>query len=833
MNPMQIAKRTRTLRALGLLAAVTGLVFVMGLGAASGQNPAQRAALERLRQAHRHIPLPNGVEATSVPLDQPGGLAFDSAGDLFIADTNDNVIREVNVAGIISTIAGDGEQGFGGDGGPATSALLDSPVGVAVDSNGNLYIADTHNQRVREVLASNGNIVTVAGTGIAGFSGDGGAATAALLDLPTALAVDKNGNVYIADTGNHRIREIIGTTINTVAGDGQQTYSGDGGLATAAGLDSPDGVAVDAAFNIYIGDTHNQRVRTVSFSTGIIATLAGTGIKTFTGDGSAASAAFARPQGVAVDASGNVYVADSDNDRIRTITSGTVTTIAGNGTEGFSGDLGTSTGASLDTPRAIGLSGSSVIFADTNNNRVREVINGTVNTIAGLAPAATESLVISGPLSIVYGTGTLTATFSNGANTATGLITFYNGEGSNPSLIGSASLSGNAASIATGTLSAGEHYIVASYAGDANNAPIASGVYVYVISPQPLTLVANTLRLLYGQTIPTLTGTLTGVLPQDAGNVTAVLSTTATSTSAPGTYPIAATLSGSAASNYTVTLGTSSGSVVISQAPTVTTLSTNSATPIVGANFTLTATVASTTSGTPTGTVNFFNGTRQLNPSPVALSNGVAALTVTSLPTGALTLTAVYTGNIDFIASASSLVTGSEISPDFGIAASPSTQTVIPTQSVNYTLTLTPINPTFVYPTSLSASGLPSGVTATFTPSSIAAGAGVATSVLTLSASDVAKLEPANQPFDGLPVSAALSLLILPFALGRRARKAATKLSRAARLSIALLALAATGVISGCGGGGFFNHTTQSYTVTVTATSGPETHTTSLTLTVQ
>ena len=219
----------------------------------------------------------NGVQATTVPLSLPGGLAYDSLGNLYIAATNDHVVRVVSPTGVINTYAGAGAQGYSGDGGAATSAQLDSPAGIAVDSSNNVYIADTHNNRIREVLASTGAINTIAGTGAAGFAGDGAAATAALLNYPTSVAVDSAGNVYIADTHNHRIREIKSGTISTVAGDGEQFYSGDGGLATAAGLDSPNGVAVDSAFNIYIGDTHNQRVRLVTFSTGTITTLAGTG----------------------------------------------------------------------------------------------------------------------------------------------------------------------------------------------------------------------------------------------------------------------------------------------------------------------------------------------------------------------------------------------------------------------------------------------------------------------------------------------------------------------------------------------------------------------------
>ncbi|MGO9231164.1 MAG: Ig-like domain repeat protein, partial [Bryobacteraceae bacterium] len=747
MNPTQTARLTRAWRALPLLAMAAGLVFALGTTEARAQNAAQRAALERLSHRHANTAPVNGVEATTVPLVQPTGLAFDTAGNLYIADTGDNVVREVNLAGIISTVAGDGEQGFGGDGGAATSALLDSPNGIAVDSNGNLYIADSHNNRIREV--SGGVIATIAGTGAAGFSGDGSAATAATLSYPTAVAVDSNSNVYIADTNNHRIREITGTTINTVAGNGSQFYSGDGGPATAAGLDSPNGVAVDAAFNIYIGDTHNQRVRMVTFATGIITTLAGTGVQGFTADGPAASAALALPRGVAVDASGNVYVADSDNNRIRTISRGQVTTIAGNGSEGFTGDSGPSTSASLDTPHSVIANGSEILFADTENNRVRQVTSGTLNTIAGPPGSGTESLLIGSAFSTLYGTGTLTATFSNGGLTGTGLVTFYDGEGASPAVIGQAPLTHNAATVNTGTLSAGTHYIVAAYAGDANNAAIISGVYVFVVAPVQLTAVANAVNLLYGQAIPALTGTLTGVLQQDAGNVTAVFSTAATITSAPGSYPIAVTLTGSAAGNYTVVPGAGSGSVAIAQAPSITTLTASSTAPVSGTAITLTATVASSTSGTPTGTVNFFNGATLLNSTPAPLSGGIATLALNTLPVGTLSLVAVYSGDVDFTSSSSSKLTGSVVSPEFSIAALPAAQTVLPTQSVHYTITLTPVNPTFVYPVSLSASGLPAGVTASFAPSSIATGAGASTVTLTLSAGSQARLEKGRQSFAG------------------------------------------------------------------------------------
>jgi hypothetical protein len=775
----------------------------------------------------------NGVQATTVPLLIPGGLAYDSLGNLYIAATNDHVVRVVSPAGVINTYAGTGAQGFSGDGGAATSAQLDSPTGIAVDSNNNVYIADTHNNRIREVLASTGVINTIAGTGAAGLGGDGGAATSAVLNYPTAVAVDSAGNVYIADTNNHRIREIKSGTISTVAGDSEQFYIGDGGLATAAGLDSPNGVAVDSAFNIYIGDTHNHRVRLVTFTTGIITTYAGTGVKTYTADGVAANTSgLARPRGLAIAPNGTLLIADSDNDRVRSVSGGNIATVAGNGQQGFSGDIGLATAATIDTPRAVAATANnSVVLSDTENDRVRAMdVNGDLITIVGFAPAGNESLAPGGAAtSMVYGTGSLTATFKFNSNAATGNTTFYDTVGSTPLQVGSpVAMSSNIASFSTGTLSAGQHSIEAIYAGDANNAPAASGVFDVTVTPLAIGATANSFSIVYGVTIPTLTGTLSGVLAQDSGNVTLGLRSMATAASAPGVYPISAALTGSAAGNYTVTL-MPAANVTITQANSATLLTTSTATPYQAVPVTLTATVSDSSTGstgTPTGTVSFYDGAALLGTSSVGA--GVATLSTAAFPLGTSTVTAVYSGDTNFTGSTSNAVTETGSSEDFTFVlvpsvGYPSTQTVAPGGSATYNYIVTPSLPTFPQLVTFTVSGLPPGATYTLTPSSVPAGSGAAPMTMVVTTTNpLAQLSSHGDRWMSLTMPL---LLLLPFAGVKRTGDVVERPHRTPRLLVLVLLLTGlVGALAGCGAGGLFGSEPQTYTILVTATSGSVSH---------
>ncbi len=339
----------------------------------------------------------DGSLAGRASVASPACTAFDSQGNLYIADVGNYRIRKVSATtGVITTVAGTGVFGSSGDNGPATAAKLNDPFGIAVDSAGNLFIADSGNYRIRKVSSTTGIITTVAGGGNGANLGDNGLATAAALIYPRGIAVDSRGDLYIADSGNSRIRKVSATTgiITTVAGTGVRSFSGDGGLATAANLSYPTGVAVDPAGNQYIADSENCRIRKVSAATGIITTVAGTGLRGFSGDNGPATAAnLSEVQAVALDSVGNIYIADWSNSRIRKVsaTTGIITTAAGTGGWGFSGDNGPATAAKLYLPYGVGVDISGNLFiGDTRNNRIRKVsVNtGIITTFVGADDSA-------------------------------------------------------------------------------------------------------------------------------------------------------------------------------------------------------------------------------------------------------------------------------------------------------------------------------------------------------------------------------------------------------------------------------------------------------------
>jgi hypothetical protein len=394
----------------------------------------------------------DGGPATSAALSDPSGVTLDSAGNVVIADTGNNRVRVVAAtsgtfygqamtAGDIYTIAGTGHHGSRGDGGPATSAELSAPVGVALDGSGNLAIADRGSDRVRLVAGGTGtfygqgmtagDIYTVAGNGWPQYSGDGGAPTQAQLNAPRGLTVDAEGNLVIADTNNNRVRvaarasgtfygqQMKARHIYTVAGDGDQGFSGDGGPATKAALDQPYGVAVDPAGNLVIADTFSNRIQVVAVHTGTyygqamtagdIYTVAGVGTGGGLGDGGpATSAELGEPWDVAVDGAGNLVIADTYDFRIRVVaettgtfygqamTAGDIYTVAGDGDRGFSGDNGPATKAELKLPEGVAVDADgNVVIADTVGSRIR-VVAVRAGTFYGKAMTAGDIYAVAG-----------------------------------------------------------------------------------------------------------------------------------------------------------------------------------------------------------------------------------------------------------------------------------------------------------------------------------------------------------------------------------------------------------------------------------------------------
>lgn len=349
--------------------------------------------------------------ATAAKMTTQFGVWGDTSGNIYFADEFNHRVRKVSASGIVTTIAGTGVAGFSGDGGSPLAAQLDKPVAVTVDGQGNIYIADMNNNRVRKITNGEGGgiITTIAGNGTVGYSGDGAPATNAELNSPQSVFVDRTGNVLFADNLNHAIRKISTSgLITTIAGNGIAGYTGDGTAATAARLNQPAGVVEDTAGNVYFADAVNDRIRMVNI-TGIISTIAGTGSAGYNGEGLAATATQLKaPKYVVVDDSGNVWFTDTENHRVRKINkaTGIVADIAGIGTPGGAGDDGPATAAQLNYPQGIFIDRYNRIFiGDGNNNRIRVIgepptlgIEGITNTNADIKVypnPASDKLVIS------------------------------------------------------------------------------------------------------------------------------------------------------------------------------------------------------------------------------------------------------------------------------------------------------------------------------------------------------------------------------------------------------------------------------------------------------
>jgi uncharacterized protein (TIGR03437 family) len=369
-----------------LMAIGLGLALVAVIAASSGIAQAQTISTIAGTGAAAYAG--DGVFASQAPLNNPRGIAVDAQGNIYIADTLNHRIRRFSVGGVITTVAGNGTGGFAGDGGLAINASLNQPEDVWIDAAGNLYIADSSNHRVRRVSPS-GIISTIAGIGSFGYNGDGIAATSAQLNRPTGVVVDASGNVFIADSSNHRIRRVsTGGIITTIAGNGVQAYSGEGVQGSNAALRFPIGLTIDASGNLFFADAGNHVVRRVT-PAGIINTVAGNGTGagtdrgSFSGEGGAAiSAGLNTPEDVAVDSAGTLFIADTANYRVRRVSGGVITTIAGTGADGFSGDGGAAISATLNLPRAISLDAAGgLLIGDMFNQRIR-IVSGAGNAAA-------------------------------------------------------------------------------------------------------------------------------------------------------------------------------------------------------------------------------------------------------------------------------------------------------------------------------------------------------------------------------------------------------------------------------------------------------------------
>ncbi len=651
----------------------------------------------------------DGGAATGAKLNNPFGLAVDNAGNLYIADFNSGTIRKVSAAtGIITTYAGTGTAGYSGDGGPATSAQLAAPR-IAFDSAGNLYIADYYNNRIRKVNAATGIVTTIAGTGTAGYSGDGGAATSALLHQPAAVAVDGAGNVYISDANNERIRKVTAGTgiITTIAGNGVVGFSGDGGAATSAKLNNPAGLALDAGGNLYVAEFGNQTVRKVAAGTGIILTVAGIGGSVgYSGDGSAATAAkLNSPEAVSVDNAGNLYIADSGNNRIRRVAAvtGVITTVVGTGTPGYTGDNGTATAAKLNFPSVATFDGAGNLYiTDSHNNVIRKVdLSRSALTYPTPTTVGTTDSADDPQTAILSNIGNADLTISPPSS------------GSNPNV--SSSFDWNPASTCPQLFTSSSPQTLASGMGCTiaiNFEPIQAGALTGLAVETD-----NSLNI--GGSAQTIHLTATGVAAATATTVTSSLSpsvygqsVTFTATVAPTTgtalptgtvqfsvdgtpvgapvtlnngmasFPISTLAVGThtIAASYTpdttsFTASNGSTSQTVNKIGTTTTVASSVNPSTFMQSVTFTATVAQTAGTTsPTGTVQFaVDGTNQ--GSPTTLSGGTASFAISTLAVGLHTITAVYAPDVgNFTGSSGSI--GQRVG---AVASSTTTLTVAPT----------------------------------------------------------------------------------------------------------------------------------------------------------
>jgi large repetitive protein len=673
------------------------------------------------------------ITAIDSPLNTPNGIAIDGAGNLYIADTNNNVIREVNLTlGTIATVAGNNQPGYSGDGGAATSAMLNSPKGVSVDGAGNLYIADTGNDIIREVTS--GRIATIAGTPQqAGSTGNGGAATHALLDAPYGVAFDSSGNMYIPDSGNNEVREVSGTTINLYAGNGTAGYSGDTGPATSAELNTPFGVATDPAGNVYIADARNYVVRQVSSVTGDITTVAGNnGINVyndgksgytygngqsgeqFAGNGIATGAGIYAPYAVAVDASGDLLIAEYYDQIVREVNASQATLffkpqdwvnevsapqnqdIENIGNEAFTAtNIQTDANAQYATagttcatqPTAV--DGECVVaaqFAPT------EAGNPVVGNVTVSVPGSNPSIDIqtvgqalaqnqvnvtltSAPNPSNFGQNvafTVTVAQSPGSTegTPTGTVSFTDTYNGTTGPIGTAqTLNNGTATLNITTLAVGTHKIYATYSGNTYYQSNTSNTVTQVVNEQITVTLVNSSGnnpSIFGTNVTfQATVTISGGIPLNNTvsfyNGTNFIGSAQPNASGVATFTTATLPLGNDSITATYTdsnnvTGTSKPLIQMVEQQTATTLASSTNPSLYGQSVTFTATVAATGTVAPTGTVTFYNGAAKLGTGTLAstgANTATATFATSALPVGTDQITATYGGDTDDFGSTS------------------------------------------------------------------------------------------------------------------------------------------------------------------------------------
>ena len=741
---------------------------------------------------------------TSAPvLLRPTGLAYDPAGDLFIADADRNQVLEILIAGSVAVVAGNGTQGYSGDGGPASAAELNAPEAVAVAADGSILIADTGNQRVRVV--QNGQISTLAGNGTRGFSGDGGPPLSVSFDRPVAVAVEASGGVLICDSGNQRVRRVSAGIVSTVAGNGTAGYSGDGTLATAAELNQPSAVIAAPDGRIYIADTGNRRVRMIT-ADGRISTLAGNGAMGFSGDGQpATSAALSRPRGLALDAAGNLLIVDQNNHRLRCVApDGTISTLAGSGVQGTSADGATAVLAAADQPVAAAVSSFGwPAIADSSSRTLRLLLDdGKLYAPGGLSKRTTQ-LSAATP-DATYGSARAMVSLVGLPEAPHGSVRVLEGAAQ----LGQTALTQATASVSLPGLAVGSHTLAIVYGGDGIH-PSSTASSTVVVSPAPVTASAASATVSYGALLPAFQGSLSGVLPQDAGNVTASFAVSATNMPAVGSYPIKAVLHGAGSSNYALSLATDSGSLTVVQAGTMAALTTPP-TAYEGLPLRLSASVTSTTSGIPTGSVQFIDGGIVVASAP--LLNGSATAVYLSPAAGSHTLSVAYSGDSNFLTSSSAKMMASVSSiPDFGVAVNGSSQqTVLAGSVASYGFTIASTGGPFTGAVTFSASGLPPGASANFSPSTVVPGASSAD--VRLAISTTTQSAQNHRASGGIALAVAGGLLLPMF----RRRKQGFRFLLAVSGTIAIMSS-----LFGCGARTVSESTlaVKSYTITVKGTS--------------